>query len=89
MPIRWPQERETCNGRSCEIRRERGARINSISLVIIVTPWLSTSSTGHEVIYKTCSPNVRQDAPGTADEVANVAELLMSDIVYLSRERTF
>ena len=36
---------------------ERGARINSISPGIIVTPWLSTSSTGREVIF---TKHVRQ-----------------------------
>lgn len=43
---------------------ERGARINSISPGIIVTPLAIDEFNGQRGdFYKTCSPNVRQDAP--------------------------
>ena len=59
---------------------EKGARINSISPGIIVTPLALDEFNGprgdfYENMFKNC-PSGR---PGTADEVANVAELLMSD----------
>lgn len=59
---------------------ERGARINSISPGIIVTPLSIDEFNGprgdfYENMFAKCPAG----RPGTADEVANVAELLMSD----------
>lgn len=59
---------------------EKGARVNSISPGIIVTPLAIDEFNGprgdfYKNMFAKC-PAVR---PGTADEVANVAELLMSD----------
>lgn len=59
---------------------ERGARINSISPGIIVTPlgveeWYGPRGDFYRNMFAK-SPAGR---PGTADEVANVAELMMSD----------
>lgn len=59
---------------------KRGARINDIAPGIIVTPLQLMNLTVLVVTFiKICSPNARAGRPGTADEVANVAELLMSD----------
>ena len=59
---------------------KKGARINSISPGIIVTPLAIDEFNGPRGdFYKNmfaCCPAGR---PGTADEIANVAELLMSD----------
>ena len=59
---------------------EKGARINSISPGIIVTPLALDEFNGprgdfYENMFAKCPAG----RPGTADEVANVAELLMSD----------
>lgn len=59
---------------------QRGARINSISPGIIMTPLAIDEFNGprgdfYKNMFKSC-PSGR---PGTADEIANVAELLMSD----------
>lgn len=58
---------------------ERGARLNAIAPGIIVTPLALDELNGprgdfYKNMFARC-PAVR---PGTADEVANVAELLMS-----------
>lgn len=58
---------------------KRGARINSISPGIIVTPLAIDEFNGprgafYQNMFKKCPAG----RPGTADEVANVAELLMS-----------
>lgn len=59
---------------------ERGARINDIAPGIIVTPLAIDEFNGirgdfHKNMFAKCPAG----RPGTADEVANVAELLMSD----------
>ena len=59
---------------------ERGARINSISPGIIVTPLAIDEFNGPRGdFYKNMFAKCPAQRPGTADEVANVAELLMSD----------
>lgn len=57
----------------------KGARINSISPGIIVTPLAIDEFNGPRGdFYKNMFANCPAGRPGTADEVANVAELLMS-----------
>lgn len=57
----------------------RGARINSISPGIIVTPLALDEFNGPRgAFYKNMFANCPAKRPGTADEVANVAALLMS-----------
>lgn len=59
---------------------ERGARINSISPGIIVTPLALDEFNGlRGDFYKNMFAKSPAGRPGTADEVANVAELLMSN----------
>ena len=59
---------------------ERGARINSISPGIIVTPLALDEFNGPRGdFYKNMFAKCPAGRPGTADEVANVAELQMSD----------
>lgn len=59
---------------------EHGARINSISPGIIVTPLALDEFNGPRGdFYKNMFAKCPAGRPGTADEVANVAELLMSD----------
>jgi len=59
---------------------ERGARINSISPGIIVTPLALDEFNGPRGdFYKNMFAKCPAGRPGTADEVANVAELLMSN----------
>lgn len=59
---------------------ERGARINSISPGIIVTPLAIDEFNGvRGEFYKNMFAKCPAGRPGTADEVANVAELLMSE----------
>ena len=59
---------------------QRGARINSISPGIIVTPLALDEFNGPRgAFYKNMFAKCPAGRPGTADEVANVAELLMSD----------
>ena len=58
----------------------RGARINSISPGIIVTPLAIDEFNGPRGdFYKNMFAKCPAGRPGTADEVAHVAELLMSD----------
>ncbi|MBD5532041.1 MAG: SDR family oxidoreductase [Lachnospiraceae bacterium] len=58
---------------------ERGARLNSISPGIIVTPLAIDEFNGlRGDFYKNMFAKCPAGRPGTADEVANVAELLMS-----------
>jgi fabG protein len=58
---------------------ERGARVNSISPGIIVTPLALDEFNGPRGdFYKNMFAKCPAGCPGTADEVANVAELLMS-----------
>lgn len=59
---------------------KKGARINSISPGIIVTPLAIDEFNGPRGdFYKNMFAKCPAGRPGTADEVANVAELLMSD----------
>ena len=59
---------------------DRGARINSISPGIIVTPLALDEFNGPRGdFYRNMFAYCPAGRPGTADEVANVAELLMSD----------
>lgn len=59
---------------------ERGARINDIAPGIIVTPLALDEFNGPRGdFYKNMFASCPAGRPGTADEVANVAELLMSD----------
>lgn len=59
---------------------KRGARINGIAPGIIVTPLAIDEFNGPRGdFYKNMFANCPAGRPGTADEVANVAELLMSD----------
>lgn len=59
---------------------QRGARINSISPGIIVTPLALDEFNGPRGdFYRNMFAKCPAGRPGTADEVANVAELLMSD----------
>ena len=59
---------------------ERGARLNDIAPGIIVTPLAIDEFNGPRGdFYKNMFAKCPAGRPGTADEVANVAELLMSD----------
>lgn len=59
---------------------KRGARINSVSPGIIVTPLALDEFNGPRGdFYKNMFANCPAGRPGTADEVANVAELLMGE----------
>lgn len=59
---------------------KRGARLNDIAPGIIVTPLALDEFNGpHGDFYKNMFAKCPAGRPGTADEVANVAELLMSD----------
>lgn len=59
---------------------KRGARINSISPGIVVTPLALDEFNGPRGdFYKNMFAKCPAGRPGTADEIANVAELLMSD----------
>lgn len=58
---------------------EKGARINSISPGIVVTPLAIDEFNGPRGdFYKNMFTKCPAGRPGTADEIANVAELLMS-----------
>lgn len=59
---------------------ERGARLNAVAPGIIVTPLAMDEFNGPRGdFYKNMFANCPAGRPGTADEVANVAELLLSD----------
>ena len=59
---------------------KRGARLNAIAPGIIVTPLAIDEFNGiRGDFYKNMFAKCPSGRPGTADEVANVAELLMSD----------
>ncbi len=59
---------------------KRGARVNSISPGIIVTPLAIDEFNGiRGDFYKNMFAKAPAGRPGTADEVANVAELIMSE----------
>ncbi|MBM6840708.1 SDR family oxidoreductase [[Clostridium] spiroforme] len=58
---------------------ERGARLNDIAPGIIVTPLAVDEFNGPRGdFYKNMFKNCPAKRPGTADEIANIAELLMS-----------
>ena len=59
---------------------KRGARLNDIAPGIIVTPLALDEFNGPRGdFYKNMFAKCPAGRPGTADKVANVAELLMSD----------
>ncbi|MDO4370159.1 MAG: SDR family oxidoreductase [Clostridia bacterium] len=59
---------------------ERGARLNAIAPGIVVTPLALDEFNGPRGdFYKNMFAKCPAGRPGTADEIANVAELLMSD----------
>lgn len=59
---------------------ERGARLNDIAPGIIVTPLAIDEFNGTRGdFYKNMFAKCPAGRPGTADEMANIAELLMSD----------
>ena len=59
---------------------ERGARVNSISPRIIVTPLAIDEFNGiRGDFYKNMFAKCPAGRPGIADEVANLAEILMTD----------
>ena len=59
---------------------KRGARLNDIAPGIIVTPLAMDEFNGPRGnFYKEMFAKCPAERPGTADEVANVAELLMSE----------
>lgn len=78
------QMAKRCNGKRVMAEAvkwgERGARINSISPGIIVTPLALDEFNGPRGdFYKNMFAKSPAGRPGIADEVANVAELLMSE----------
>lgn len=94
LPLLQPaQIRDTLHAyqlaKRCNVKRvmaeavlwgKRGARINSISPGIIVTPLAIDEFNGPRGdFYKNMFAKCPAGRPGTADEVANVAELLLSD----------
>ena len=69
---------------------ERGARINDIAPGIIVTPLAIDEFNGPRGdFYKNMFAKCPAGRPGTADEVANVAELLMSERAQFITGSTF
>ncbi len=59
---------------------ERGARVNAIAPGIIVTPLAIDEFNGPRgAFYKNMFAKCPAGRPGTADEIANVAELLLTD----------
>lgn len=66
--------------REAVIWGKKGARINSISPGIVVTPLAMDELNGiRGDFYKNMFAKSPAGRPATADEIANVAELLMSD----------
>ena len=69
---------------------ERGARLNDIAPGIVVTPLAIDEFNGPRGdFYKNMFAKCPAGRPGTADEVANVAALLMSDAVAFITGSTF
>ena len=69
---------------------QRGARLNDIAPGIVVTPLAIDEFNGPRGdFYKNMFANCPAGRPGTADEIANVAELLMSDKAAFSTGSTF
>ena len=59
---------------------KRGARLNAIAPGIVVTPLALDEFNGPRGdFYKNVFAKCPTDRPGTADEITNVAELLMRD----------
>lgn len=94
LPLLWPENiRDTLHAyqlaKRCNEKRTmaeavkwgtRGARLNAIAPGIIVTPLAIDEFNGPRGdFYKNMFAKCPAGRPGTADEVANVAELLMSD----------
>lgn len=92
LEMLWPENIENtlhaCQmAKRCSVKRvkaeavkwgERGARVNSISPGIIVTPLAIDEFNGPRGdFYKNMFATCPAGRSGTADEVANVAELLM------------
>lgn len=78
------QMAKRCNGKRVMAEAvkwgERGARVNSISPGIIITPLALDEINGPRGdFYKNMFAKSPAGRPGIADEVANVAELLMTD----------
>ena len=78
------QMAKRCNGKRVMAEAvkwgERGARINAISPGIIITPLALDELNGPRAnFYKNMFAKSPAGRPGMADEVANVAELLMSE----------
>ena len=78
------QMAKRCNGKRVMAEAvkwgERGARINAISPGIIITPLALDELNGLRAdFYKNMFAKSPAGRPGMADEVANVAELLMSE----------
>ena len=78
------QMAKRCNGKRVMAEAikwgERGARVNSISPGIIVTPLALDEFNGPRGdFYKNMFAKCPAGRPGTADEVANLAEILMTD----------
>ena len=69
---------------------ERGARLNDIAPGIIVTPLAVDEFNGPRGdFYKNMFAKCPAGRPGTADEMANIAELLMSDAAAFITGSTF
>lgn len=83
-PLHAYQMAKRCNEKrvmaECVKWGKRGARLNDIAPGIIVTPLAIDEFNGPRGdFYKNMFAKCPAGRPGTADEVANVAELLMSD----------
>ena len=74
----------------CIMWGERGARLNNIAPGIIVTPLAIDEFNGlRGDFYKNMFAKSPAGRPGTADEVADVAELLMSERAQFITGSTF
>jgi len=78
------QMSKRCNGKRVMAEAvkwgEKGARVNSISPGIIITPLAMDEINGlHAEFYRNMFAKSPAGRPGMADEVANVAELLLSE----------
>ena len=83
-PLHAYQMAKRCNGKRVMSEAvkwgAKGARVNSISPGIVVTPLAIDEFNGPRGdFYKNMFAKCPAGRPGTADEVANVAELLMGD----------
>lgn len=78
------QMSKRCNGKRVMAEAvkwgEKGARVNSISPGIVITPLAMDEINGlHAEFYRNMFAKCPAGRPGMADEVANVAELLLSE----------